>query len=75
MSFLKCIQDKVDAKTIAPRDAKILQNKFETLRKRYTRTMGDENAAAQAANDIVETESIRLAQKKKKSDPTRVDSR
>lgn len=65
MSFLKCIQDKIDSKLIAPREAKSLQKKFETLKKRFTNTMGDEDAAGQAALNIIQVEAQRLAQKKR----------
>lgn len=65
MSFINCIQAKVDAGLIKKRKAKELQKNFERLSKQYARTMGDDQAAANAAAKIIEVQAARLADKQR----------
>ena len=53
MSFIKCIQGKVDAGLIKKSQGRSLQEKFDNLSRQYSLTMSDEQAATQAATNIV----------------------
>jgi len=63
MSFIDCIQDRVERKLIQPAQAKRLQNQYLNLKEKYTKSMGDESAAAQAASDMVAVAAEKQAQK------------
>lgn len=65
MAFINCIQGKADAGLLTPKQALELQGKYDSLVKRYTNTMGNEQAAAQAAADLVKVEASVLAEKKR----------
>lgn len=65
MSFIKCVQAKVDRKMISSGKAANLQNQYNMLVKRFKASMGDESAAVQAATKIVAVEAEQLAQKQR----------
>ena len=65
MAFIDCIQSKVDARLVTRAKAKELQNKYDAAVKRYEQSMGDAQAASQAASDLVGVEAQRLADKKR----------
>ena len=65
MSFIKCITDKIKKNLLTDKQVQQLQNKYESLVKQYKRTVGDEDAAIQAASDVVKLEAQILADKKR----------
>lgn len=65
MSFLDCLKAKQKSGILSKRDIQKFEDQFEALKKRYTQTMGDENAAAQAAREFVNTQKARTLDKKR----------
>lgn len=65
MSFTKCIQDKVTKGVLKKADVDRLNREYDNLVKRYTKTMGDEQAAAQAAEDVINAERSIVTQKRR----------
>jgi len=67
MAFIDCLLSKVDRKLLTKGQVDTIVGKYETLVERYKRSMGDEQAAAQAASDLVTREAQILADKKRNS--------
>lgn len=67
MSFIDCIKGKVEQKLIKQAQADALQKKYDGLKERYSKTMGNEKAAAIAAERIVNVEAEKIAQKTRNS--------
>lgn len=65
MSFLKCLQSKVDAGLLSKGQLKTLERKFNAQKERYIETMGDADAANKAALDIMTAEGNLIAEKKR----------
>ena len=67
MSFVDCLVSKVEGKLLTEKQVDSLLSKYEDTFKKYTKTMGDEQAAAQAAADLMKAEALRIADKKRNS--------
>ena len=65
MAFLDCLEAKVKEGLLTKGQLERLENKFESRVAQYRNSMGNEQAAAQAAADIVEAEGLLLAEKKR----------
>ena len=65
MSFIKCLQSKVDEGLLSKGQLKTLERKFNAQKERYTDTMGDADAANKAALDIMTAEGNLIADKKR----------
>lgn len=65
MSFIDCINAKVKNGKIRKDQAERVKRDYEDLKKRYTKTMGDEQAAAISAAQVVESEQFKAAYDKK----------
>lgn len=64
MTFIKCITDKATKGVLKKADVDSLQREYEGLVKRYTASMGDEQAAQQAAADMIAAKRSQLFQKR-----------
>lgn len=64
MSFRACIEEKVDSRLITKGQAASILKEFDQTVARYTRSMGDEAAAATAAQDLISAKIARLKEKK-----------
>jgi len=65
MSFIKCLQSKVDEGLLSKGQLKTLEKKFESQKEIYADTMGDADAANKAALDIMTAEANLIAEKKR----------
>tara|TARA_R110002153_G_scaffold166723_2_gene319256 strand:- start:1053 stop:3494 length:2442 start_codon:yes stop_codon:yes gene_type:complete len=65
MSFIKCLQSKVNEGLLSKGQLKTLERKFDLQKERYTDTMGDADAANKAALDIMTAEANLIADKKR----------
>ena len=64
MSFIDCITGKIQQGLLTKGQVQTLQNKFDALHEKYSRTMSDADAAAQAAADIISVEASKLKQRR-----------
>lgn len=67
MSFINCLKGKVKAGLLTEGQVRSLDRKFQERKQQYTLTMGDEDAATQAAIDVMSAEANLLADKKRNS--------
>lgn len=64
MSFIKCLMGKAEQGILSENQVKTLESEWNGLFNKYKKTMGDENAAALAANKMIAGKSSALAAKK-----------
>ena len=65
MSFIACVNEKVNAGILSKKQLQSLEKKFEETKQRYMRSMGDEQAATQAARKVIDLEKTIIADKKR----------